>query len=509
VSALRAALADKLGQRRFDVWFGSATSLELDAQGLVVGLPNAFFAEFVRTNFRRAIEEVCHAVLGRAAAVEFRVETRAEAPCDAAPSPNGNNAAATPGPCRSIRNGHEGASPLRRAPSAEAATATGNDRGGARAATATAPGRNGAGAVAPIASDVEPSAAGQVAYRRPAATFQSFVVGQCNRLAMTSARMIVDQPGKISPLTIHGPPGVGKTHLLEAIHAAARASWPRLATVFLSAEQFTSHFLEALRGSGLPSFRHKYRGVGLLLVDDLHFLAGKRATQVELLHTVDTILREGKQVVFAADRPPAELSEFGPELISRLQSGLVCPIAPPDYSTRLEIVARLARRHHLELPPDVQQFVASHLTSNARELSGAVCRLRATRETLGEPITLAVAEEALADLIRHSAPQVRLGDIEKAVCTVLGVEPSSLHSDANSKSVSHPRMLAMWRARKHTRAALSEISQYFGRRSHSTVVAAAKQVERWLAVGRTLEAPRRRWRIVDAVEQVERELRAG
>lgn len=500
VSALRAALADKLGQRRFDVWFGSATSLELDGGGLIVAMPNAFFVDFVRANFRRAIEEVCHTVLGRAAPVEFRVEARVE-PRHDAPQPRATSAPAdgdastAAATRRSARPARHGAEVLR--PAARAGDSS--ESAGGRAADAPASG-----------SPVQPAAAaGHVVWRRPAATFQSFVVGQSNQLAMTSARMIVDQPGKISPLTIHGPTGVGKTHLLEAIHAAARASWPRLATVLLSAEQFTSHFLEALRGSGLPSFRHKYRGVELLLVDDLHFLAGKRATQVELLHTLDTILREGKQVVFAADRPPAELAEFGPELISRLQSGMVCPIGPPDYSTRLGIVAQLARRHALELPPEVQQFVASRLTGNARELSGAMCRLRATRESLGEPITLAVAEEALADLIRHSAPRVRLGDIEKAVCTVLGVEPSSLHSEAKAKSISHPRMLAMWLARKHTRAALSEISQYFGRRSHSTVVAAAKQVERWLAVGRTLEAPRRQWRIVDAVEQVERELRAG
>ena len=252
----------------------------------------------------------------------------------------------------------------------------------------------------------------------------------------------------------YGPTSVGKTHLLEGIWTAARQSHQRLTAVYLSAEQFTSHFLEALRGSGLPSFRRKYRGVGLLMIDDLQFFVGKRATQVELLHTIDTFLREGRQLVFAADRSPAELAELGPELTTRLSSGLVCRIEPPDYATRLGIVAPNGAADEAHVPAEVQDFVASQLTSHARELSGALCRLQATGQAMGRPISLAMAEEALADLIRHSGRVVRLADIEKAVCEVFGLEPASLQSDAKAKRVSHPRMLAMWLARKHTRAAL-------------------------------------------------------
>jgi chromosomal replication initiator protein len=279
--------------------------------------------------------------------------------------------------------------------------------------------------------------------------------------------------------------------------------------VYLSAEQFTNHFLEALRGSGLPSFRRKYRGVGLLMIDDLQFLVGKRATQVELLHTVDTFLREGRQLVFAVDRPPAELAELGPELITRLTSGLVCSIEPPDYATRLGIVAQMARRMKLHVPTEVQQFVASRLTSHARELSGALCRLKATSQSVGRPISLGMAEEALADLIRHSGRAIRLADIEKAICDVFGLEPASLQSDAKARRVSHPRMLAMWLARKHTRAALSEIGHYFGRRSHSTVVSAQRRVDGWMASGHPLELADHRWAFDDAVRQVERRLAAG
>ena len=321
--------------------------------------------------------------------------------------------------------------------------------------------------------------------------------------------MVVRQPGQITPLMFYGPTSVGKTHLLEGIWTAARKSHQRLTAVYLSAEQFTSQFLEALRGSGLPSFRRKYRGVGVLILDDLQFFVGKRATQVELLHTVDGFLREGRQLVFAADRSPAELAELGPELTTRLTGGLVCRIEPPDHATRLGIVGQMARRMKLHVPPEVQQFVASRLTSHARELSGALCRLQATSEALGRPISLPLAEEALADLIRHNGRVVRLPDIEKAVCEVFGLEPASLQSDAKGKRVSHPRMLAMWLARKHTRAALSEIGHYFGRRSHSTVISAQKRVDGWMASGRPLDLAEHRWPADDAIRQVERRLAAG
>ena len=345
--------------------------------------------------------------------------------------------------------------------------------------------------------------------KRRFASLDTFVASDGNRLAITSAEMVVRQPGQNTPLLFYGPTSVGKTHLLEGIWTAARRSHQRLTVVYLSAEQFTSHFLEALRGSGLPSFRRKYRGVGLLMIDDLQFFVGKRATQVELLHTIDTFLREGRQLVFAADRSPAELAELGPELTTRLGSGLVCRIEPPDYATRLGIVAQMARRMKLTVPIEVQQYLAARLTSHARELSGALCRLKATGPAMGRPISLAMAEETLADLVRNSGRAVRLADIEKAVCDVFGLEPACLQSDAKAKRVSHPRMLAMWLARKHTRAALSEIGYYFGRRSHSTVISAQKRIDGWMAAGSSLDLAERHWRVDDAIRQVERRLAAG
>ena len=467
VSALRTALADKVGQDRFDLWFGAGTRLDYDGRALRIGAPSRFFLEWIRSSFRRQIETACSDVLGNCPAIEFHLEAAAKDEGGSMPAAliNGAVKQARPGPRPVAIERQASASP----PPTEAAP-------------------------------VE---------RRRFASLDTFVAGESNRLAVTSAEMVVRQPGQHSPLMFYGPTSVGKTHLLEGIWTSARRSHQRLTAVYLSAEQFTSHFLEALRGSGLPSFRRKYRGVGLLMIDDLQFFVGKRATQVELLHTIDTFLREGRQLVFAADRSPAELAELGPELTTRLTSGLVCSIEPPDYATRLGIVAQMARRMKLHVPTEVQQFVASRLTSHARELSGALCRLKATGQSVGRPISLGMAEEALSDLIRHSGRAVRLADIEKAVCDVFGLDPSSLQSDAKAHRVSHPRMLAMWLARKHTRAALSEIGHYFGRRSHSTVVSAQRRVDGWMASGRPLDLADHRWPVDDAIRQVERRLAAG
>jgi chromosomal replication initiator protein len=500
VSALQDALAGKVGKKRYELWFGTSTHLSFVGKSLRIGVPNRCFLDWIRGNFRCQIVAACEDVLGCCPTIDFHIEndkaqtTRQEKKSSRQEIESRHQEQESPP--REIKSMPEpvllkaGNAPLPALAAEQpvlriaAVSADEPERGGA------AENANGAGG-------------------RKFSSLESFVVGQSNKLAMTSAEMVIRQPGQITPLLIHGTTSVGKTHLLEGIWTAFRKRSRNMTAVYLSAEQFTSHFLEALRGSGLPSFRRKYRGVGLLILDDLQFMVGKRATQVELLHTIDTLMRERRQLVFAADRSPAELAELGPELTTRLASGMVCRIDPPDYATRLGIVGQLSRRMKLPLPQDAQDYIAAKLTNHARELSGALCRLRATSESLGRPITLALAEEALGEMIHHSSRVVRLSDIEKAVCDVFGLDPASLQADDKSTRVSHPRMLAMWLARKHTRAALSEIGHYFGRRSHSTVVSAQKRVDRWMSSSQPLHLAERTWEVDEAIRQVERHLAAG
>ncbi len=483
VSALRATLADKVGKERFELWFGTGTWFRWDQRVLTIGVPNRFFRDWIRSNFHRQIESTCLETLGKCPTLKFHVDSTTgndiavgESTATSAHATTGNQQMA-----QSV--------PLAQTPE----TAPRLEQAAPQAASSVG--------VATTPTNGEASAYGS---RRKFAALSSFVTGQNNRLAFVSAEMVARRPGQITPLLIHGPTSVGKTHLLEGIWTSARRNNRGQMAIYLSAEQFTTLFLEALRGSGLPNFRRKYRGVGVLILDDLQFLVGKRATQVELLHTIDTLLREGRQLVFAADRPPAELAELGPELTTRLGSGMVCRIEPPDYTTRLGIVGQMAQRLGVSVPADVQRLIASRLTSHAREISGALCRLQATSEALQRPITLALAEEALGEMIRHHSRVVRLGDIQKAVCDVFGLEPASLQSDGKTKRLSHPRMLAMWLARKHTRAALSEIGQFFGRRSHSTVISAQKRVDGWMSSNQPLHLAERNWEIDDAIREVER-----
>ena len=467
VSALRSALAGRVGQDRYELWFGETTRFDLSERTLTIGAPNEFFQQWIRANFRKQIEQACFEVAGWVPHVEFRVDpTVAAAPDEPMPTSDSNGASRSSRGGSALRVAHEGAPP------------TGHK----------------------VGANGKP-------YRR-LASFSDFVCGETNQIALRAAERVSRRPGE-TPLFLHGPTSVGKTHLLESICTEARKNHPQLTIIYQSAEQFTSSFLEALRGSGLPSFRRKYRGVGLLILDDLHFLVGKRATRTELLHTVDTLLREGQQLVFAADEPPGQLNALGPELVTRLQSGMVCRLDPPDHATRLGIVRQMAARLGITIPEDVQQYIASRVTSHAREISGALCRLQATSEAFCKPVTLSMAKDTLGELLRQGGPVVRLPDIERAVCEVFELDSGTLQSSGRTRSVSYPRMLAMWLARKHTRAALSEIGTYFGRRRHSTVVSAQQRVEGWMAAGTPLDVSHHTWTADEAIRRIERKLEAG
>jgi chromosomal replication initiator protein len=476
VAAVRARLAGRIGETRYDLWFGAQTRLVPQGDTLVVEAPNRFYQDWLRRNFREALSSSYREAVGCAPRLEFRVAAAAEAPPE---KPAAKTHAAE------------------RQPAAEEVPAT--------PAVQTFLSAGQPGKPAPPPGDRE-SATASGPQRRFAA-LDSLVRGDCNRLALHSARMILDQPGKISPLLVYGPTAIGKTHLLEGIYTEVRRGQGQ--AVYLSAEQFTNAFVEALRGGGLPSFRRKYRGVQWLLLDDVQFFCRTKATLVEVLHTIDTFLREGRQLVLAADRAPQELPGLADELITRLQGGLTCAMQPPELETRLGIVRCMAKELELALPGGVAEFIAANLTAHARELSGALKLLKVTCQVRNCPLTLTLTQQTLADMVRVSSPAVGLAEIEQAVCSVFGLESKTLQTPDGSRSVNQPRMLAMWLARKYTRAALSEIGRYFGRRSHSTVIAAQKRVDGWVVGGQALRVSDHEWPADEAIRRVEARLRVG
>jgi chromosomal replication initiator protein len=341
------------------------------------------------------------------------------------------------------------------------------------------------------------------------ATLAEFVVGASNEYAFNAADLTAKGRQQACPVLFCGPTGVGKTHLLRAIQREFRRRHPHATAVYLTAEQFTTSFVEAIRGSGLPSFRQKCRGARLLLIDDLQFFAGKPRTLEELQHTIDTQQAEGRQLVVASDRSLAELRSLGPELTSRLAGGLTCEIEPPEFATRLGMLRRLGEEMGLALDDAILAMVATQVTSGARELRGALHRFQAMCWAGNGPVTREMAERTLADLARHSTRPVRLADVQKAVCDVFGVEPAQLRSERKDRALAEPRMLAMWLARKYTRSAWSEIGQYFGRRSHSTVISAHKRVERLIGSQAQIGLSDRTCNVEDAIRKLENALRTA
>lgn len=488
--SIRDAFRARIGDERHDVWFGGAARVEVErtADGeLVVTLAagNSLTHGVIKRTFRAELLAAVREALGESA---VRIEVVPDA-TGGDGGDGGPSAARDTAPAPDERTPEPGRQLARVAGPVAAPVPVVAD--GADGGVAEAPARGG-----------RP--------QRPFLTLEGYVVGPGNRMAHAAAAMAAERPGAMSPLFLHGPSGVGKTHLVEGILVRFRRIRPRAATVMLSAEQFTTTFLETLHGRrGLPGFRRSLRSADLLVIDGVQFLAGKKATVSEFLHTLDTLHREGKQVVVTADRDIEGLADLGDDLQARLRGGMSARILPPDEATRDGIVAALAARRGFALPDDVRRFVASRMTRNAREIAGAVNRLEATSHMLGIPVDLAMAEECLADLVRSSTRAVRLADVERAVCSAFGVDPGSLQSPCRAHRVNHPRILAMFLARKHTDAALVEIGRHFGRRSHSTVISAQRTVDGWIAAGTTLRLAGAEWGVDEALRRVEEALRVG
>ncbi|MCA9174668.1 MAG: chromosomal replication initiator protein DnaA [Planctomycetales bacterium] len=468
--AIRRALTEQIGQDRYDVWFGDRIEMQVAGRRLTVISRNQFGLDRLRKDFAQDLSAVARRMLGPAGAVEYAVS------------------ATPPQPLESV-GGVRDADPSDGAPVATKRPASRRNATKVAAHGAVQGARMEAGTGLPHAHRLD-----------------NFVVSDGTQVALTSAQIVLDRPGQCSPLFVYGPSGCGKTHLLDGIRRAAMTRMRRI--VMLSAEQFTSEFLGALHGSGLPNFRRRYRDVELLMLDDVQFFANKRATLVELQHTLDSLLRQHRQVVLSADRSPAELNGLGPELVTRMAGGLVCGMEHPGQEARVRILQSICGTAGLSAPLDVIEFVAGQLSGDARQLRGAAHRLLAYSEATGEQVTVTMAERVLSDVIRATCRAVRLKDIESAVCDVFGLQPEDLHSERRSRAVSQPRMLAMWLARKHTRAAFSEIGDYFGGRSHSTVISASKKVSGWVQDGSAIQVAHGECPIDDAIRRVETRLRA-
>ncbi|MFK7959235.1 MAG: chromosomal replication initiator protein DnaA [Phycisphaerales bacterium] len=313
----------------------------------------------------------------------------------------------------------------------------------------------------------------------PDYSFDSFIVGPDNRLPHAASIAVSRMPGKAyNPLFLHGGVGLGKTHLLQAICHASLSARPETRIAYLSCEDFTTEFMTAVQGGEMSSFRHKFRNVDILVVDDIHDLAQREQTQEEFFHTFNTLFQHGRQIVLSSDAPPKEIPDLEERLTSRFNCGLVARLDRPCYETRVEIVKSKARLRGISIPEDVANYIGARYDANIRELEGAIARVQGTAAMDDTPITLSLARTALGDRDDGtSASQPNVQIIIETVAKYYDLKLPDLLSRRKQKSIAVPRQIGMYLARQHTRYSLEEIGGYFGGRDHTTVMHAVRKIE--------------------------------
>ncbi|MCA9539000.1 MAG: chromosomal replication initiator protein DnaA, partial [Myxococcales bacterium] len=309
--------------------------------------------------------------------------------------------------------------------------------------------------------------------------FDTFVVGPANEMAHAASLAVAESPARaFNPLFIYGGTGLGKTHLLHAIGQTLRQRDPGLRVAYCSAEEFTNQVIKSIHRQEMDAFRARYRNrCDVLLVDDVHVLAGKERTQEEFFYTFNALHGAQKQIVLTSDRPPQEIQHLEERLRSRFQWGLITDIKPPQFETRVAILQRKAARDGLRLPDEVAFYLARLIRANVRELEGALIRLAAYASFTDRTLNVAFAEQALRDLVENRSRALTSDAIIRLVAEHFDVKAADLRGPRRHRVIAHPRSIAMFLCRKHTQASFPQIGRSFGGKDHSTVIAACRKVE--------------------------------
>ncbi len=434
---LMSALRSRVNRRQFATWFRRVGLDRWEGADLVVRVPNLFYKEWLRSSFHDLITRAAEDVAGAPTRVGYVV----------APDAPG-----TP-------------------PPAEADL--GPDEGG-EGDPPEVPSPPEAHVPTPFAGSGPQDAPLRL---NRTYTFSNFIVGPSNSVAHASALGVAREPGRAyNPLFIHGPVGLGKTHLLHAICLEFLERCPRDRVCFLSCEEFTNEFVHALRHNQLEGFRDRFRNVELLVIDDIHFLKGKERTQEEFFHTFNRLYQTGRQIVLSSDAAPGEIPMLEERLVSRFHWGLVTNLDHPEMETRMAIVQHKAALHGIQVPNEVVEYIATTFRNNIRELEGALVSIRARASVTQRPVCLELAREALNGSARTNAPAVTMERILDTVCGHYQVKVSDLRSKRRGRSVSEPRQVVMYVARTLTNLSLDEIGAHFGGRDHTTVLYAVRRV---------------------------------
>ncbi|MFQ5414706.1 MAG: chromosomal replication initiator protein DnaA [Phycisphaerae bacterium] len=433
-SLLEARIAEKVGPQRYSVWFKNATQFTFTEHYLRVSAPNHFVGDWIERHFAETIGQAAREVTGTDYTLSFAIDP---------------TLAKTLG---------------KKQPDRQVDYVANNPERVARQKR-----RNGA----------TPPPAPRLRGR-----MDTFVVGPSNRLAHAAAQSVIDHPGQQGrSLFVHGGCGLGKTHLLQAICNGIKDAHGELHWRYVTGEEFTNDYVYAIKAREPDAFRARYRNLDVLVVDDVHFFANKRATQEEFLHTFEAIGASGKHVVLASDAPPKMIGHFSDRLVNRFLAGMVVRIDAPDLAVRNTVLRQLAAHLKVDIADAVINRIAESFRANIRELEGALLKVVALAQVSREPISRALADRALRDLIRQTAPVVMLSDIETIVAIYFGLAPADLHTSRKTRTIALARGIAMYLARKHTDMSFPEIGRFMGNKNHSTVILAARRIANRLQAG--------------------------
>jgi chromosomal replication initiator protein len=320
-------------------------------------------------------------------------------------------------------------------------------------------------------------------------TFDSFVIGSSNRFAHAAALAVAEAPAQAyNPLFIYGGTGLGKTHLLQAIGQYVGEHSRKLSVRYITSETFMNDFINSLRDKRIEGFKQRYRTYDLLLIDDIQFLEHKERIQEEFFHTFNSLYEAGRQIVISSDRPPREISTLEERLRSRFEWGLITDIQPPDLETRIAILRKKVKTDGIHIPdPQVLTFIAGRVSTNIRELEGALTRVVAFSSLTARPMTVELAQDVLKDVFpQGEAPEVSIERIQTAVSERFGLSMEELCGDRRSQNIVYPRQVAMYLSRELTDASLPKIGREFGGRDHTTVIHATSKIARMIREDRSV-----------------------
>jgi chromosomal replication initiator protein len=455
----------------FQRWFAPARLVETGEDTLTLAVPNSIQQLWIESNYATLLQDAIILTLGDRRVVKFRVEMTAPVISRGAEMAGGG----VGGDLFDAR-GSGGAG-------SEAGLGVAGSAGavGARAA-GTAGSGGSAGSVGSAGAVGEGTGGFNARY-----VFENFVVGSSNQFAHAAALAVAENPARIyNPLFIHGGVGLGKTHLMQAIGHHIVAHRKKARVIYISSEQFTNEFIDAIQQGTLPKFRRRYRQADVLLIDDVQFFAGKERSQDEFFHTFNALFDGHRQIVMTSDRPPSEMQKLEARLVSRFEWGIAAEMQVPDVETRTAILRKKMAQLQVTLPDDVVRFLAERISNNVRRLEGSLMRLASFVSLSREKLTQPRVEELLRDLLQEDARnQVTIDKIQRVVAEHYDVRLADMTSKRRPACIAFPRQVAMALARDLTRASYSEIGAAFGGRDHGTVMHACK-----LITARTTEDPK-------------------